>query len=71
MFWARPEAGDPAIGAPGTGGRGDITGFALEASNVDLENQFVQLIRAQRAYQAASRVVGTADEALTELVNLV
>ena len=71
LFWARPEAGDPAVGAPGHGGRGDITGFALEASNVDLENQFVQLIRAQRAYQAASRVVGTADEALTELVNLV
>ena len=71
LYWARPEAGDPAIGAPGTGGRGDITGFALEASNVDLENQFVQLIRAQRSYQAASRVVGTADEALTELVNLV
>ena len=71
MYRATLASGDPALGAPGTGTRGDTVGFALERSNVDLEQEFVDMIQAQRAYQANAGVVSTADEVLTELVQLV
>jgi len=70
-FRATTNSGDPAVGAPGTGGRGDLFSYALESSNVELEDEFVAMITAQRGYQAAARVISTADETLQELVNLV
>ena len=71
LFRATSLSGDAAIGAAGTGGRGVTTGYALERSNVELEDEFVLMIQSQRAYQASARVVSTADETLQELVNLV
>ena len=71
LFRATFLSGDPAMGAPGTGGRGDIFGNALEASNVDIEDQFVTMITAQRSYQANSRVLSSTNDLLRELVNLV
>lgn len=71
LFRANAEAGAPAIGVAGTGGRGGITGSALEKSNVNLEEQFVTMITAQRTYQANARVVSAANEALQTLVQLV
>ncbi len=65
------DSNSPAIGAPDTGGRGTIAGNALERSNVDLEEQFVEMITSQRSYQANARVVNTANDTLQELVNLV
>jgi flagellar hook protein FlgE len=56
--------------APETNGLGDIVGTALEMSNVDLANEFSQLITAQRAFQASARIVTTSDEILQEVVNL-
>ena len=47
-----------------------VTG-ALETSNVDLAREFTNLVVAQRAFQANSRVVTTADQVMQELVNLV
>ena len=44
---------------------------ALETSNVDLAREFTNLVVAQRAFQANSRVVTTADQVMQELVNLV
>jgi flagellar hook protein FlgE len=61
----------PAIGVADTGGRGSIAGNALEQSNVDLEDEFVSMITAQRTFQANARVVNTANDTLQELVNLV
>jgi len=58
----------PAV--PGTNGTGSIEGSALEMSNVDLANEFSQMITAQRAFQASARVITTSDEMLQELVNL-
>src|SRR5262249_40031905 len=55
---------------PETNGLGDIVGTALEMSNVDLANEFSQLITAQRAFQASARIVTTSDEILQEVVNL-
>ncbi len=71
LYRATSASGDPALGAAGTGGRGDLYSYALEASNVELEDEFVAMITSQRGYQAAARVISTADETLQELVNLV
>jgi flagellar hook protein FlgE len=60
----------PAIGPAGTGGRGEVRGAALESSTVDIASEFTHLIRYQRAYQANSRVVTTADEVAQETLNL-
>lgn len=64
------NSGDAQVGAAGTGGRGQLTGGALEMSNVDLSSEFTNLIVAQRGFQANSRVITTSDELLQELVNL-
>jgi flagellar hook protein FlgE len=56
--------------APGTNGLGVIESGALELSNVDLANEFSNMIVAQRAFQANARIITTSDEMLQELVNL-
>lgn len=71
LYRATLDAGEPAVGVAGQGGRGTMSGFALESSNVDLEDQFVAMIQAQRGYQANTGVIRTADEALQQLINLV
>ena len=60
----------PAIGIPGTGGRGTILGGATENSTVDIAREFTNLIVLQRGYQANARVVTTADELSQETINL-
>jgi flagellar hook protein FlgE len=58
------------VGEPNTGGRGQIFSSSLEQSNVDLSNEFTNMIVTQRGFQASSRTVTTADQMLTELINL-
>ncbi|XBH22141.1 flagellar basal-body rod protein FlgF [Jonesiaceae bacterium BS-20] len=70
MYGASVNSGDPQIGGAGEGGRGDLVGNALEMSNVDLSQEFTNLIVAQRGFQANSRIITTSDEVLQELVNL-
>ena len=60
-----------SIGVPGTGGRGDIQGGSIEASTVDIAQQFTNLIVLQRGYQANSRVITTADTLSQETINLI
>ena len=55
---------------PATGRRGALTGGQLEMSNVDLAQEFTNLIIAQRGFQATSRVITTSDQVLEELVNI-
>ncbi len=64
------NSGEPQIGAAMTGGRGSIASGYLEASNVDMAQEFTNMILAQRGFQASSRVITTSDEILQELVNL-
>lgn len=71
LFRDSTNTGDPALGAAGAGGRGSINGYALEGSNVELEDEFVAMIRAQRSYQANTGVITTVNQTLQELVNLV
>lgn len=70
MFLESPQSGEPAVGEPNTGGRGQIFSSSLEQSNVDLSNEFTNMIVTQRGFQASSRTVTTADQMLTELINL-
>src|ERR1051326_3873985 len=60
----------PAIGQPGTGGRGPVVGGSVESSTVDIAREFTNLIVFQRAYQANARVVTTVDQLSQETINL-
>ncbi|MFZ3045106.1 MAG: flagellar hook-basal body complex protein [Desulfatirhabdiaceae bacterium] len=65
------NAADPlTIGIPGIDGMGTVNPGSLEMSNVDLAREFVNMIVAQRAFSANSKVITTSDEILQELVNL-
>jgi len=64
------SAGVPNIGIAGTGGRGSIIGSALEQSNVDIAQEFTQMILAQRGYQANSKSITVSDEMMVETLNL-
>jgi flagellar hook protein FlgE len=64
------SSGEPSIGVANSGGRGSIVGSSLEQSNVDMAQEFVNLIRAQRAYQANSRIISTTDELNQDTLNL-
>lgn len=69
--WVESNAsGQPLIGTPGTGTLGPLTPHATEASNVDLTNELVNMITAQRAYQANAQTIKTEDQILQTLVNL-
>jgi flagellar hook protein FlgE len=70
MFQAGLNSGNPQIGTPNTGGRGVIASGYLEGSNVDMAQEFTNMILAQRGFQASSRVITTSDEIIQELVNL-
>jgi flagellar hook protein FlgE len=60
----------PAIGTPGTGGRGTIQGGATEFSTVDIAREFTQLIVLQRGYQANAKIITAVDELSQETINL-
>ncbi|MDR0615573.1 MAG: flagellar hook protein FlgE [Synergistaceae bacterium] len=64
------NSGMAQIGTPMEGGAGKIVGNTIEMSNVDLTEEFVNLIRAQRGFQANTRVVTTSDQVLEELINM-
>jgi flagellar hook protein FlgE len=70
MFRSTVNSGLAQVGSAGSGGLGLITSGALEMSNVDLAQEFTNLVIAQRGFQANSRIITTSDEILQELVNL-
>ncbi len=70
-LYAQSQAsGQPVLGTAGSGGRASITSGALEQSNVDLADQFVKLIAAQRTFEANSKTITTADQLLSELIQM-
>lgn len=64
------ESGQPAFGAPGDGNFGLVRSGALEDSNVDLTAELVNMMTAQRAYQANAQTIKTQDQVLSTIVNL-
>lgn len=70
-LWAETsESGTAAVAAPGSGGRGTLTSGAIESANVDLGEEMVSMIQHQRAFSANSKVIATADQMLSELMQL-
>lgn len=70
LFSPSQNSGEPQIDIAGSGGRGKILSGRLEMSNVDLAQQFTEMITAQRGFQANSKIITTSDQMLQELVNL-
>ncbi|MGH6781830.1 MAG: flagellar hook-basal body complex protein, partial [Sphingomonadaceae bacterium] len=64
------DSGSVAINRPGALGSGNIAAGTLEASNVDLAQEFTNMIRFQRAYSASSKIITTVDDMLQEVSNL-
>jgi len=71
LFLATTASGDPIVGTPGgSEGLGTIEQGALEQANVNVVEEFIQMILAQRSYESNSRVVRAADEMFQQLNNL-
>lgn len=71
MYAGTLASGQATVGAPGTGGRGAIAGGYLEQSNVNITNEFVALIEAQRGFQANSRVITTLNQTFQDLLRII
>jgi flagellar hook protein FlgE len=70
MYQESGNSGGAVLGFALEGSQSTITSGALEMSNVDLANEFTNMIVAQRGFQANSKVITVSDEMLQELVNL-
>lgn len=70
LYQVSNNSGQPQVGTAGSGGRGQIASSTLEMSNVDLSQEFTDMIITERGFQANSRIITTSDEMLQELVNL-
>jgi flagellar hook protein FlgE len=69
--WGRTfTSGDPVLGTPATGNFGVLQSGALEESNVDLTAELVNMITAQRIYQANAQTIKTIDQTMQTLVNM-
>lgn len=69
--WAETfESGAALVGAPGSGSLGLIESGALEGSNVDLTEQLVGMITAQRNFQSNAQVISTADTIQQAIINI-
>ncbi|MGN7478523.1 flagellar hook-basal body complex protein [Solibacillus silvestris] len=69
-FQMSANSGDPLVQVGTQAGIGSVNSNFLEMSNVDLSEEFTEMIVAQRGFQANSRIITTSDEILQELVNL-
>lgn len=64
------ESGDYLLREPGLNGAGNVVASALESSNVDLAEEFTNMIVTQRAYSANTKTITTTDEMLDELIRI-
>jgi flagellar hook protein FlgE len=70
IFQKSVNSGEARINTPIESGMGKIVPSSLEMSNVDLSEEFTDMITTQRGFQANSRIITTSDEMIQELVNL-
>ncbi|TJZ73826.1 flagellar basal-body rod protein FlgG [Chitiniphilus eburneus] len=70
LFLETAASGAPVVGQPGTNGLGAINQNYVETSNVNVTEELVNMIQAQRAYEINSRAVRTSDEMLQRLTQL-
>jgi flagellar hook protein FlgE len=70
MYSVSPDSGSPVVGYSGEGSNSTIASGSLEMSNVDLAQEFTDMIVAQRGFQANSKVITTSDQMLQDLVDM-
>jgi flagellar hook protein FlgE len=70
QFVETPQSGQAIVGKAKSGGRGAVQTRSLERSNVDLAAEFVDMIRAQRGFQASAKSITSADQMLDEVIKL-
>ncbi|WIM96103.1 flagellar basal-body rod protein FlgF [Actinoplanes oblitus] len=70
LYRSTVNSGYAQVGQPGQAGMGQVISGALEMSNVDLAQEFTNLVVAQRGFQANSKIITTSDELLQELVSM-
>jgi flagellar hook protein FlgE len=70
LYRSTVNSGYAQVGQPGSAGMGQVISGALEMSNVDLAQEFTNLVVAQRGFQANSKIITTSDEILQELVSM-
>lgn len=70
LYAESADSGQPLKSAPDSAGLGKVASNSLELSNVDLGEEFINMIAAQRGFQANSKAITTVDEMLQELVNI-
>lgn len=63
-------SGQPTIGAPRSGGRGSLSAKTIEMSTTDIATEFINLMTAQRTFQANSKIISVSDEMMQEVLNL-
>ena len=70
LFTSTAASGDPQVGVPGTDGRGTLQQGSIEQSNVDVVEEMVGLISAQRAYEIDTKVITAADQMLQSVTQM-
>lgn len=70
LFKETRKSGQAAMGKPGLDGRGDVLSKSIELSNVDIADEFINLMNAQRNFQANTKTITTADQMLQEVLNI-
>lgn len=70
LYTETPVSGNPILGTPGTNGFGEVMQGFLESSNVDIVEEMITMISAQRAYEINSKTVKTVEEMMTMTNNL-
>jgi len=71
LYQVSANSGDPTINEAGDASRTTIQSGSLEQSNVDLSQEFTNMIVSQRGFQANARMITTSDSLLQEITNLV
>lgn len=70
LFKETRRSGQAAMGKPSADGRGEVLSKSIEQSNVDIANEFIGLMAAQRNFQANTRTITTSDQMLQEVLNI-
>jgi flagellar hook protein FlgE len=70
LYAEKPLSGPPTLGTPATADRGSLNAGTLEQSNVDISKEFIRMIAAQRNFEANSKTLTTADQLLSELMQI-
>ena len=70
LFIETPASGQAIVSAANSGNTGTVAAGTLELSNVDMTEQFVNLISTQRTYQANTKIISTSDQMLETIINM-